>query len=655
MIVVSGRNDSYAIHSTTGTVELRAADSISLEGSNNNLNKVRGNEVIINQVVVDGPANKSGFVSIGSILEANHITIRADGNIIGKNGVLSGNVVHLTSSEGNIGSSNKRVQVTLPLAFLPGATGLMPRVTISASGGSAFVQSTGGMLVEHADVANTLGLSNRPGLFDNANHIELGSVGEQVMPQFLEIETSQESNGSIIIGGPVKAALRAKIEAGGTGNIEGRLIVGRIEAPAIELRTLTGNIFGGTLNSPSTDPAFALNVITKELKVDAQVGITQGGSPGELPQFFGGTVLINNMSSESLILKSSTAGLLMSIQSGGRIEVSANSSLSAASVTIRTDGDHLTVQQNATLNATNGGIELYAGKTINILRGTTIAASRGNVGIVGGTGVNLSGSTIRADANGGNAAVGNVSIATLTPSETELVPATNLENFTVNGAVLWGSGRVRAISGANRATGDGRVVSFDSDRGNIVLDKGTSITAVGISETQNQPFSPISFLEMRGFQAMFLPDGKNKISVESGFHIWYSNEDFLLLHRDVAVRIKKGTWVQTILTPDLVIVRNLSDARRESVQIGLGHGRLICVNQGEEFIYGNHRKSSVPFRSEQALCSNIRIREFSIPALVLNDTTVADLYRNHPNFRRRLLKTSVCLSMISGSHGAYRR
>ncbi len=647
-IVVTGREELYAIRSEAGTIELRAADSISLEGARpitNSLNKIRANNVILNQVAVDGPANTTGFIAIGSTIESNVISIRADGNILGGDGMLVGNEIAISSSGGNIGSKNSRVQIGgIALEFLPILA--VPKVSLLANMGSTFLRSRGGILVEHADIAGTFGVSNTPGLFNTPNSIELASVGEQIAPLVLDVETSQQSNGSIIISGPVKALQEARIEAGGSGNIEGRP-VGLIDAPSLELRTLTGNIFGGSLSLPTPEPVLALNVKTGVLKINAQLGVTGGTTPGELPQLTGGTVLINNTNTESLTVKSSTAGLLLAIRTGGRLEISAKNTISAASIVLAADAGHLTVEQKAVINATNGSVELFARETVNVLNGSKIIATGGNIGIVGGAGVNLTAARITADANGGNASVGNVSIATLTPSETELVPATDLENFVVNGAVLWGSGRVRAINGANRASGNGRVVSFDSSQGNIVLDKGTVITGSGSSESE---LSPIALTEFSPGQG----SNPSSVSFANGNHVWRSTEDLNITLGEATFRIKKGKWVQSIFSPGALLLRNLSGGGAKHVIVEYGAAQ-ICLNAGEEFIVGNSRESSVPFRGEREISSTARTREFSIPALIASDKVIAKLYTLHADFRNMLLKTAVCLSIVTGHHGAYKK
>lgn len=51
--------------------------------------------------------------------------------------------------------------------------------------------------------------------------------------------------------------------------------------------------------------------------------------------------------------------------------------------------------------------------------------------------------------------------------------------------------------------------------------------------------------------------------------------------------------------------------------------------------------------------TNVICREGSIPALIIEDKTINDLYSNHSGFRGRLLKTAVCLALVANRYGAF--
>lgn len=644
-IVIAGGVEPFSIRSTSGDVEMRAADSISLEESQNT--RIRGTNVFISQLNVDDPANKEGYVSLGCSIEALSIEVLAQGNIRGRGGELIANTIKLTSSFGTIGSPSNSVYVRGPFSEL--GTFIMPTLRLSANQGSAYVQSIGGMVVEAANARNSLRLSHRiPNLVSlpgASNTIFLHSVGDLVAPQNLVVETSQQSDGDIVILGPVKATNLATIEAGGNGSILGSFF-GRIEAKNIELRTLYGDIHGGSL-TPDTGPSFALATVATSLKVNATGTVVPGSDQGNLPIVSGGVVLVNNQSN-SLTLKSSTGGALLSIRSSGRLAIASGGEIKAGSIALISDGS-LTVNSGATIESYNGSTELFAREAFTMLSGSKIVAKHGNVGIVGGTRVDLTGATVSANAIGTDP-VGYVSIATLTPSDTELVPATDLANFKVNGAVFWGSGRLRALNGANRASGNGREVIFNSDRGNITLSEGTVVEATGIDSGSNQsPLSPIGFNECSNTVQRW-----GGASLPVGSYVFNATHDLFFKIEKGFVTVMKGAWIHIESTENAFIVRNLLDSHRHSV-IAETNGVKIELNQGEELVLGRADVSSTPYRNSKCFGQGITLREFSIPALISSATVIRDIFKQDPQFRTRLLKVAVSIATAFAGRGAYGR
>jgi hypothetical protein len=685
-----------------------------------------GNQPVISagKVIIDQDGSSLGGLNIGGNITSTTsgvLNLTANNSIADYGGTNGGflismgplnSVINLESLSGSVGVNSK--------------AGSFPvNTTVAAPGGTENVAANGATGVFLSNVGNLNFSEGRPmgGSVEisttsdtsGAGAITYSSNAANTSTSNISLTTGPGTNGNVTLQNGLLSTKEINVSADGSGNIT--INSGVVTAPTVNLSSGTGNIAGTTstfsqpiqnflplsfsgpsesIQEPSLVSLSSFPVSTTNLTIRTSAAATMTSPPGlsgpPMTNVSGGTVLVENLSSDALNLHTSQAGIGFALGTLGDLTISGDIT-AGAFVGLGSVKGNLTIAPGAGVGSA-GDVFLLAAENINMsAKSAGVLAVNGNILISAGTQVHLNQTYVTALGADGGKGIALFQISG--QSSSNLVPAVSQQFLSVSPTgVFWGTVLTNENKDAvpvvtakgpniNTVSALNSLVYFDASSVNsFVLENGTSVSATFVGGsgalTQMVPASqsalvPISYVTanyvldcgISDFSnsssniwaeagCVFTRDRGGVIRINSGSLLFSALRDteFILGDSSTVLFLKKGAIGQVEVVQNEIIVRNLSDNSKGSVKMVV-HDQAMNLQPGEQIQVGQILGADVPKRNKRFISTKISISEYSVPALLQSKKLAKIAMGLEPSLRVRLMKTAAALSVLTSKNGAF--